>query len=674
MRIPSRAARRLAIASLFGLAGTLALPALSSAAVPTEKALPGSTVLFLKAANAEKLRAAVKGSQFGQLLADPAMKGIKDDVASKMADQSKQLKEKVGVTLAELLTLPQGEVAVALIAKPDNAKNPAVLFISADAGANEAKMAEVMAKSTDLAKKDGTVNVEKFQDLSLTVIRSKKEDEKDNPPLVWTKQGSVFHIASDVDTLKDVLTNAKGREDSLMANESFAAVGKKLGADAQVMLFGDVAQILKLATQAGGGGNAGQIEAQLQLTGLNSLKAIGMSVAFASGDFDTVVKTYIHSPGPAQGLLKIFNLPKVSLKPQAWVPAGVSSYQTMSWDFVAAFNAVSELADMFAPGMIANLEKGIGGPDGNGLNFKKDIFEPLGDRVTAISDVKKNAATRPAAHAKKADADIPQRTLIAVALEDSKTFQATFNKVLGLLTTAPKKREFQGTTIYDFEVPELPNNAGGAQIDGPISVAIAKDNLFLTTDATLLEQVLRGGGQGLAESPAFAAVAKFYPPQSSTLSFQRPEDQAKALYDMVKSGQFKKAVEEAAKNADKDKKVDAADVGKATDLIDPAKLPDFSRLLQVPRARRRVRRRRRGRDHLYPVHDQEGRSLIRLRSNQRVSTAAGGPQGGRPPLGVSGGIDSSGATATADPSGIRSEQWTGRACASAGLRSVASGR
>jgi hypothetical protein len=499
------------------------------------------------------------------------MKPLKDDVAAKLEESSNKLKEKVGVTLGELLTLPQGTVSVALIAKED-AKNPAALFLSADAGKNAEKMAEVMNRTTELAKKDAEVTTEKFKDATLTIIRSKKEDEKENPPLVWTRQGAVFSIASDIDVLKDVLSNAAGREDSLASNESYTTVLKKLGSDPQFVLFGDVAQILKLATQAGGGGNAGQIEAQLQLTGLNTLKGVGFSAAFGVQGFDSLAKAYIYAPGPAQGLMKIFSLPKTSLRPQPWVPANVSSYQTMSWDFTAAYNAINELADMIAPGMIDNLQKSIGGPDGNGLDFKKDLIAPLANRVTVVSDVKKGAT---AVKADAADADIPQRTVVAVGLKDVKTFQSSFQKILALLATAPKKREFQGTTIYDFELPDLPAaGANAAKLDGPLSVAIAKDNLFVTTDVTLLEQVLRGGGQGLAENPAFQSVAKFYPAESSTLSFQRPEDQAKAFYDMVKSGQFKKAIDEAAKNAPKDP--NGGNAPKVPDLIDTAKLPDFS--------------------------------------------------------------------------------------------------
>ena len=188
-----------------------------------------------------------------------------------------------------------------------------------------------------------------------------------------------------------------------------------------------------------------------------------------------------------QGLLKVFTLPKVNLRPEPWVPATVASYQTLSWDLDNAFNAINDLVNMFQPGMLNVLEQQLAGPDGGQpLSFQKDLFGPLGDRITVISDFKKPI---------KEDS---QRMLVGVALEDAKAFQNTLSRLIELAGRPPKKREFQGTTIYDFDVPEHPQRRrGGGNIQtfkGPISVAIAKDTLFLTTDTTLLEQVLRRGG------------------------------------------------------------------------------------------------------------------------------------------------------------------------------------
>ena len=168
------------------------------------------------------------------------------------------------------------------------------------------------------------------------------------------------------------------------------------------------------------------------------------------------------------------------------------------------------------------------------LSFQNDVFGPLGDRITLISDFKKPI---------KEDS---QRMLLAVALEDTKAFQNTLTRLFEITGAAPEKREFQGTTIYDFPV-NLPNQAPGnpQALKGPISLAVAKDTLFVTTDTTLLEQVLRPGNATLADSTSFQTVAKEFPEKASGLSYVRPDESARLSYDLIKNGQFEKAIQQA---------------------------------------------------------------------------------------------------------------------------------
>ncbi len=125
--------------------------------------------------------------------------------------------------------------------------------------------------------------------------------------------------------------------------------------------------------------------------------------------------------------------------------------------------------------MLNLVEQQLVGPNGGQpLSFKNDFFGPLGDRITLISDFKKPI---------KEDS---QRYLLGIALEDAKAFQATLNRIFEITQGAPKKREFQGTTIYDVDMPNMPNpNAAGAQpFKGSISFAVAKNTFFVTTDTT----------------------------------------------------------------------------------------------------------------------------------------------------------------------------------------------
>jgi len=556
MRISKRSAVTLALFGGVALAGVLLAPATSRAADQAEKAFPASTFAYLKIENASKLREGFKASQIGQLLADPALKPLKQDVMAQLEEPAKQLKDKIGVSLKELLTLPQGAIRIGMISREAaNGKPPVVLIGSLDAGENAAKLDEVLAKVNKQTEVGGgKVTTETFKGSKLTILR---DGENDNEPLVWTKIGTVYHVASDVDALKDQISNASGRTESLASNENYQGVLKALGDAPQVSFFADVTQLIKVAIASNPGGNAAQMEAQLQLTGINGFKALGGSFTFNQGEYDQVGKLFIYSPGPAQGVLKIFSMPPTELKPQAWVPASANSYQSFSWDLDAAWKAVQELADQFgAGGFIDQAQKGIAGGNGD-FDFKKDVFGPLGNRVTYVSDFKKPITEK------------SQRALFAVALDDEKTFQNTFNKILDLTKATPKKRDFQGTTIYDFDVPNIPNApAGGMKLDGPISVAIAKGNIFVSTEPTFLEQALRSGGASLADSPEYQAVAKKLPAKNSLVSFDRTEEQARLLYNMVKDGSFQKALDQANANNQGGNKV--------KNPIDPKKVPDFS--------------------------------------------------------------------------------------------------
>ena len=149
-------------------------------------------------------------------------------------------------------------------------------------------------------------------------------------------------------------------------------------------------------------------------------------------------------------------MPPVSLRPEAWVPATVASYQSLSWDLDNAYNAINDLVNKFQPGMLNVLEQQLVGPEGGQpLSFQKDIFGPIGDRITMISDFKKPI---------KEDS---QRMLVGVALEDPKAFQTTLNRVIELAGASPKKREFQGTTIYDFDAAQPARNRRRRQRPGP---------------------------------------------------------------------------------------------------------------------------------------------------------------------------------------------------------------
>jgi hypothetical protein len=560
---------RLALVGLLGLTGLGAAAGRAQAAAPPEQVLPDSTLFFLKVADVDNFREAFRASTYGQLLADPALADLRADFVEKVKPTSDVLKERVGVSLKELAELPKGAVAIAAIAGAEE-KPTVSLAIVADAGENATKLAEVLTRGNKQAADNGAkVAVETFKGNPFHVITPPDqpgEDKEAPPPVVWTYSGSTFFLGSNVAAIKDLATNAEGRGSaSLASGEAYVkTMGKIGGESAQVVWFADVARIVKFATRAGARGNdaqAQQLAFQIQALGLDGLKSVGGSLSLNAGGYSSLTKTFFNAPAAGiKGLLKIFSFPPVAVRPEPWVPATVASYQTFSWDLDNAYKAIEDLVNQFQPGMLNVLEQQLVGPEGGQpLSFQKDIFGPIGDRITMISDFKKPI---------KEDS---QRVVVAVALEDAKAFQGTLDRLLELAHATPKKREFQGATIYDFELPEMPaQNGVQAQIKGPVSMTIAKDALFVTTDTALLEQLLRPGVVPLAESPEYQTVAKELPEKVSGMTFVKPDEQARLTYDMFKSGRFEEAIKQG---------MAASRPGQPApeipQFVDPDKLPDF---------------------------------------------------------------------------------------------------
>ena len=578
MQTAQRAIRRLAFIGWLGLFGVTGLPAnLVEAAAPPERVLPDTTLFLLKLNDVKSFRESFRSSQYGQLWNDPGLKDFREDLAVRLEDASKILKDRIGVSIKELLELPQGALSLAVIGRDDR-DLPAAGVLIADAGENQKKLEEVFERASKQAEEAGAkIAKESFNGLTLHIIQPpKKEAEKDDkekdkekasprPPLVWTSAGSIFFVGSDVEVVKDLAAHRDGRETSLATSESFTKTQAKTdSSQAQAIWYFDVAKIVKLVIKATAKDNDAQAQQNDVLAtelGAYGLKSVGGSLSLGVGTYDSLTKTFFNAPKPVNGLLKIFSLPAVALRPESWVPATVATYQTISWDLDNAFSAIDDLVNKFQPGMINLVEQQLVGPNGGQpMSFKNDVFGPLGDRITVISDFKKPI---------KEDS---QRMLAAIALEDSKAFQTTLTNLMQLAGAAPEKREFQGTTIYDFAVnlPNAPAGNAAAAIKGPISIAIAKNTLFATTDTTLLEQVLRPGNASLAESSSFQTIAKEFPERMSGMSYVRPDESARLSYDMVKNGSFAKAIQQgmAARQAH-----DMPDLSK---LIPVDKLPEFS--------------------------------------------------------------------------------------------------
>ena len=131
---------------------------------PGEKLLPKDTLAFFTIADVPEFRQKWDKSSVGQMLHDPQLKPFLDDVQKKIDDASKNMENETGVSISDLLELPQGELTVAVMEKPAR-KLSFVLML--EFGKNKATIDKLLKKMDEALEKEQaehtTEEIEKVQ-------------------------------------------------------------------------------------------------------------------------------------------------------------------------------------------------------------------------------------------------------------------------------------------------------------------------------------------------------------------------------------------------------------------------------------------------------------------------------------------------------------------------------
>lgn len=259
------------------------------------------------------------------------------------------------------------------------------------------------------------------------------------------------------------------------------------------------------------------VSAYLPTVGLDKFKAIGGNLDLAEGDFDVHSKSLMYVEQPTSGLLRAFEFPATDLSPPAWVAASSPAYTAMNWDAAGAYNAIVEMVDTIAgqPGMAAqNVSKFA---TQLGFHPKDDLIDHLEGPIVMLGTANPRGQ------------QMAQKFLFALKVKDAKAIEETLSAILQKAGGNVTQRDFEGVTIHDISSPNDEVSP---------AVAVAKDYLWISTHADLLEGALRPSDEPLSDSANFKKIAKLMPSNCSMVSYSDLRAQLKPTYDMLKSGRL----------------------------------------------------------------------------------------------------------------------------------------
>ena len=224
---------------------------------------------MFKLNDVKAFREAFRGSQYGQLWNDPALKDFRDELGQKLDDATKALKEKIGVSLEELFELPQGRWP----SPPSPGRRreelpqacPSTSSLMADAGENEKKMLEVLDRADQAGRgrrRQGLDRIVQRPDAphrSVPAARASERREGQGEGQAAARPSAGLDqlraaCSSSPPTssvIKDLAAHREGRDNSLAATEAFTKTQAKTdSAKSQVVWYLDVAKLIKLVIKA----------------------------------------------------------------------------------------------------------------------------------------------------------------------------------------------------------------------------------------------------------------------------------------------------------------------------------------------------------------------------------------------------------------------------------------
>ncbi len=512
-----------------------------------ERLLPDHTVAMISVPSMPQLSEHFLNSAIGKMSQDPQLRPVMAALYGSLSDLVGEAKDRVGLSLGEMLALPQGEITLALVAPPDRPPALIVVLDVKEQTANARTLLEKGAAAMETAEAEKTE--EEVGGTKITAFQTRRGRQR---TAAFFEKDNCVVLGSDVEVLKGVLARWGGEKaETLADNFNFNSIMNRCRADKsmppQVVWFADPIALLKAA----GSGNPSMAVALavLPALGLDGVLGIGGTLAFDVGPYDYLLRTHLLLQSPREGVLKMIDFKPVESTPERWVPRDIASYATLSWDMQSSFRTLSTVYDGFtsAGALSRELSNRILGP--TGIDFEKEILPHLEGRITLVSRIAKPVTMT------------SQQQLLALKLRETQPIEDALAKLVEKFPERLAWQEYAGKKYVRVDVPAgpprgrgrpRPEGAGGEENPAEPRpeppprpepcIAVLDGYLIVVDRPAMLEQVVVTlmEGKSLADELDYKLMVSRLRRQAgdsspAMISFGRPEEGMRALYELAQS-------------------------------------------------------------------------------------------------------------------------------------------
>jgi hypothetical protein len=399
--------------------------------------LPEKTLGLIRVRDTKVLGERFQQTAIGRILEDEQIKPLVGDVSASLQNAWKQIEEQVGLPLDQLVSIPQGEVCLALVVPPESEPGAILLL---DVHEKLPQFMKLLGTGEDLIRqRGGSVALEKIEGTEIGVYTG----PEGRSAFLCDREGTVL-IATSREILAYTLKRWNGgRDRSLADSNSFNSLMSRCANTAddppQITWFVDPVEAVRTFAR---GGVAATGLALLPVLGLDGVKGVAGSITLATGEFDNVQHVHLLLDQPRAGVVQLVAMKSGDTTPESWIPPDIITYSTVNWDLQLTYDKAAMLYDsLTSPGEFGlEVQARVGEP--LGLDFAKELLPMLEGRFTFAQYVEKPVRINSIA------------TLVGVRVKSGEEFAPLFEKVIDKYSENLVPTFHAGTPYWALKLPE----------------------------------------------------------------------------------------------------------------------------------------------------------------------------------------------------------------------------
>lgn len=541
---------------------------------------PEKTLAYLRIDNVKELKAALETSSIGKLSKDEQIRPILAEFYGSLINSTDAIRENVGLNLDEILSIPTGELAIAMLPSDStqgrrtedggevraqvNRPSVAIMMDAGDEISGVQIILDRMRQSIDqrmthTETQVGSVTLHQFAN-----------PERANERFGYFIDQGVFIACSDLTGLERLATRWTGGSvdwPTLAENRRFTSImGRCVGTQGerpQISFFFDPLAIVR---QVAPRSTSTTIAfAALPALGLDDIQAIGGSWIVAPPDFDVIAHFHVLLGSPRRAILALVRPKSGSITPENWVPASVASYSTINWDAASTIQGIEQLYNQFRGESALDREVFERLSQTLGLDFRKDILDNIEGRFTVIQGFVRPVRINSASN------------VYAIRLRNPDSFnKSVLPKLMELVSQRQevKTENFGRVQVQVFTPQGAPEASALRQPE--ICVTMIDDYLVISDSRFMMTEITSSLGSPddqLSQALEFQLIydrikAQLQDKPCSALTYARPEESLQLFYELARDPANRDRLRQVSANNGFFKSLLAA--------LDNHKLPDFS--------------------------------------------------------------------------------------------------